>query len=52
MSIEGTVKAWGIGWLIALLVLIICVVLWFIDKPLTSGEILGFIAVLALARLL
>lgn len=42
----------SIGWLIALLVLIVCVVLWFLGKPLTSGEVLLLIGALALSRLL
>lgn len=41
----------GFGWLIALIVLILCVVLWFIGKPLTDGQVLLLIASLALARL-
>lgn len=52
MQIETTVKAWGIGWVIALVVLIVCVILWLLDRPLTGPQILCLIAALALARLL
>jgi len=41
----------GLGWLIALIVLVLCVVLWFIGRPLSSTEALTLIGVLALARL-
>lgn len=40
-----------LGALIALIVLLLCVVLWFLDKPLTGPEVLGLIGALALARL-
>lgn len=40
-----------VGWLIALVVLILCAVLWFIGKQLTGPEVLGLIALLAASRL-
>jgi hypothetical protein len=53
MEIETKVKAWGVGWLIALIVFIICILLgFFLDKPLSNPQILGLIGALALARLL
>lgn len=42
----------AIGWLIALLVLIACLVLWLAGKPLSDNTILALIAALAVARLL
>ncbi|HYY57904.1 MAG TPA: hypothetical protein VE842_11275 [Pyrinomonadaceae bacterium] len=41
-----------VGWIIALIVLILCVVLWFIGRPLTDAQTLGLIGAVALARLL
>jgi hypothetical protein len=53
MEIETKVRAWGIGWLVALVVLIICILLgFFLDKPLTNAQVLALIGALALARLL
>ena len=46
-----TVKGWGIGGLIAVIVLVVCIVLMIIDKPLSPFMVLGMIAALALARL-
>jgi hypothetical protein len=50
MNMEN-VKSYGIGGLIALLVLVACFVLWLIGKPLDSGVALLLIGLLALARL-
>lgn len=53
MELETRIKAWGVGWVIAFVVLIICILLWFfLDKPLTGPQILGLIAALAVARML
>lgn len=41
----------GLGWLIALIVLIIAIVLWVSGHAVTKDEFYGFIAALALARL-
>lgn len=46
-----TIRAYGFGGLIALLVLIACFVLWLIGKPLDAGMTLLLIGLLALARL-
>lgn len=46
-----TVKAWGIGAIIAIIVLVLCVVFWAIGKGLDSGMVLLLIGLLALARL-
>jgi len=46
-----TIKSWGLGSLIAIVVLIVCIVLMFIDKPLSPFAILGMLAALALSRL-
>jgi hypothetical protein len=51
MNME-TVRGWGLGYLIAFIVLILCIIAWFIGKPLTGPEILGLIGALALSRLL
>lgn len=50
MNME-TVRSWGLGWLIALLVLVVCVVLLVIGKALDTTTVLVMIAALALARL-
>jgi nicotinamide riboside transporter PnuC len=42
----------SVGWLIALLVLIVCIVLLVVGKPLTAFVALILIGALALARLL
>lgn len=42
----------GIGWLIALLVLIAAFVIWLADSALTRDKVLAMIAALALARLI
>lgn len=42
----------GLGWLVALLVLIICIVLMLIGHALTATIVFGLIAAVALARLL
>lgn len=52
MEIETRLKAWGIGWLIALVVLLLCIVFWAIDKPIAQPMMLLLIGLLALARLL
>lgn len=52
MPIVETVRGWGLGWIIALVVLIICVVLAFIGHGLTGSEALLLIGALALAILL
>lgn len=51
MNIE-TVRSWGIGWLLALLVLIACFVLWLLGKLLDNSIVLVLITMLALAQLL
>ena len=53
MSIGFTVRGRevGLGWILALLVLIGCFVLWMIGKP-SALMLLGLIAALALAYLL
>lgn len=55
MAIEFRGYTFGsgsIGWLIALLVLVVCVVMYFVGRPLTPNEVLGLIGALALSRLL
>lgn len=52
MAFMDTVRGYGIGWVIALLVLIICVVLAFLGTTLTPFQVLLLIAALALAILL
>lgn len=49
MNIGG--HAFGIGALIALLVLVVCVIFFVVDSELTKEWILGLIAALAVARL-
>lgn len=51
-DIVASVRGYGIGWIIALLVLIICVVLLVIGQALTPFVVLVLIALLALSRLL
>lgn len=51
MNIE-TVRSWGIGWLLALLVLIACFILFLLGKPLDNTIVLLLIAMLALSRLI
>jgi hypothetical protein len=51
MPVYETVKGWGIGGLLAVLVLIGCFVLWLIGKPIDSGIVLLMLAMLALSRL-
>lgn len=46
------VRALGIGWVLALLVLVACFVLFLIGQTLTPAMILILIGMLALARLL
>ena len=41
----------GIGALIALVVLLICIILWVVGHALSDHEILGLIGALAVARL-
>jgi hypothetical protein len=52
MNVETTVKAWGVGWLIALLVLVAVLIIWLASTALTPGLILLLISALAFARLL
>jgi hypothetical protein len=51
-NLATTIRGWGLGWFIALIVLILCVVLWFMGTTLSAPQVLGLIAALALARLL
>ena len=51
-DIIARMQASGIGWIIALLVLIICVVLLVIGQALTPFVVLVLIGLLALSRLL
>lgn len=51
-DVLGTVRGWGLGWLLALVVLLLVVVFWAIGKPLDQGMVLLLIGLLALARLL
>lgn len=46
-----TFKGFGIGFIIAIIVLILCVVFWAIGKPLDNDMVLLLIALLAIARL-
>lgn len=41
----------GLGWLIALIVLIVCIVIALTDSALTADRILALIGALAVARL-
>lgn len=52
MSVVDRIQGWGIGALIALVVLILCIVLWFIGAGGISPNVLLLIGLLALARLL
>jgi hypothetical protein len=49
MQIQG--YSFGLGALIALVVLVICIILWVVGKALTDDETLALIAALAVARL-
>lgn len=51
INVGNTQVAFSIGGIIALVVLILCIVLWFIGHGLSDTEVLGLIAALALARL-
>jgi len=54
MPIEFRNWSWGgstVGWIIALVVLVVCIVLWINGRPLTPNEVLGLIAALAVCRL-
>ena len=51
-KIRTTIRSWGLGGFLALLVIIGCFVMWIMGKPLTSELALLFISMLALARLL
>ena len=51
-TIRESVIGVGLGGLIAVIILIVCIVLLVLGKPLTSFEILIMIGFLALARLL
>lgn len=52
MPFEGPKWSWGIGTLIAFVVLILCVVFWAVDKQLTGPMVLFLIGLLAVARLI
>lgn len=52
MPFIETVRGYGIGWVVALIILILCVILMFLGAPLTPFQVLGLIAALALSRLL
>ena len=41
----------GIGWILALVVLILCIVIAVVGGPLTTTVILGLIGALALSRI-
>ena len=45
------IPGFGLGWIIALLVLIACFVIWLADSALTRDKILALVAALAVARL-
>jgi hypothetical protein len=51
MPVYETVKGWGIGGLLAVLVLVGCFVLYIIGKPVDNNVMLLMLAMLALARL-
>lgn len=46
-----TIRGWGLGGLIAIVVLILAIVFWAIGKPLDPAMVLLLIGLLALARL-
>lgn len=53
MEIKGyKLGSGGIGWLIALIVLLLCIAAWFFGKPLSPNEEIGMLIMLALSRLL
>lgn len=52
MAFVETIRGYGIGWIIALIILILCIILMFLGAPLTPFQVLGLIAALALSRLL
>jgi hypothetical protein len=49
--VNVNIPGFGLGWLIALLVLVVCLVLWVSGHALSDDAILGLIAALAVARL-
>lgn len=51
-EVIATIRGWGVGFIVALIVLIICVILMFLGAPLTPFQVLGLMAALAVARLL
>lgn len=51
MPVYETVRSWGLGGLLAVLVLIGCFVLWLLGKPIDRNVELLMLAMLALARL-
>ena len=48
----ATVRGLGLGWIVALLVLFICIMLAILGVALTPALVLGLIGALALSRLL
>lgn len=46
-----TMPVWGLGTLIALVVLVVCIILLVIGHALTATLVFGLIAALAVARL-
>lgn len=52
MAFPDQIRSYGIGFIIALIVLIICVIAFLGAITVSSGLVLGLIASLALARLL
>lgn len=52
MAFMDTVRGGSVGWVVALVVLVLCILLMFLGKELTSFQALGLIAAMAVARLL
>lgn len=48
---QVNIPGFGIGWIIALLVLVVCLVIWLAGHALSDDLILALIAALAVARL-
>lgn len=51
-DLVARIQGWNLGYLIALVILVLCVVLWFMGSTLSASQVLFLIAALALARLL
>lgn len=51
-NVVTTVKSWNLGWILALVVLLLCAVAWFNGATLSAWQALALITMLALARLL